>query len=1010
MLRFIRLRRVAYFGLVAVTTGLGTWMMVRTVGAQGFTVLEGVILALFVPTFAWIVLPFWTAIAGFLVRMARRDPVTLGRQPILERPPALESASRSVDPSRGGGAPIATETLTALAVPVFNEDPEAVAVRISAMVRSLQASGAAHGFHVHLLSDTQDAEIGRREEEAWVRLQGRHPEIPILYRRREQNLGRKAGNIGEFCRRCADDYDFVVVLDADSLMTGGTLMKLVATMELNPEVGLVQTVPLPVLQETLFGRMIQFAGCLYSPLLATGQSFWQGDAANYWGHNAIIRLRPFLEHAGLPVLSGRPPLGGEVLSHDFVEAAFLRRAGWKVVLDPTVGGSWEEVPGNVVDYARRDRRWSQGSLQHLRLLTQRGLHPLSRLHFVLGAMGYVSSLLWLLILLAGTAYVLVPRLHGPSLALVLGAPGIGVSLLAVTAVVLFLPKALGLVYGLVRERPRFGGGVRLLLSGVLETGFSVLLAPIMMLYHARFVTEVAMGRAVGWAPQQRDRGHLSWSESLRAAAAPTLLGFFWGGATLVLSPLFFLWLSPIFVGLLLSVPLLRVTSSARAGLLLKGLGLLLVPSETCSFPEVEAVRASRSGPAEADPPRVRGVLTAPLTVASAVSLPISRSMYNAERGLFDLRQGRPLLITDVRSSRKSDGPLGGVLITAVEGLDPTGLDRLRAMGSEPFHLVLTTHRVTSMGLSPADVQAVPSAHYSLTLGRGIGLDAIVELACGPGSEVFHSADALCPAASAEVAGLSLVRLGRLIPAIVAIPVWEPYGEELEGALARGELLRVDAEEVHEFVDSSEAGVTAISEAPVPLAGAIDSRFVLFRETHGLQEHVAILVGNESEWPDPVPVRLHSACLTGDLFGSLKCDCGEQLRGSMKLFASQGGGVLLYLAQEGRGIGLPNKFRAYTLQDGGLDTIDADSTLGFGPDERNYEVASGILDALGVKRIELLTNNPEKVQAMEEAGITVVSRRALHGTLNRHNLPYVRAKVQRAGHWLNDMLSQPLSGD
>jgi GTP cyclohydrolase II len=171
-----------------------------------------------------------------------------------------------------------------------------------------------------------------------------------------------------------------------------------------------------------------------------------------------------------------------------------------------------------------------------------------------------------------------------------------------------------------------------------------------------------------------------------------------------------------------------------------------------------------------------------------------------------------------------------------------------------------------------------------------------------------------------------------------------------------------------------------------------------------------MVGNPADWPDPLPVRLHSACLTGDLFGSLRCDCGEQLRGSMKLFGARGGGVLLYLAQEGRGIGLRNKFRAYTLQDGGLDTIDADNTLGFGPDERRYDVAARMLQSLGLKRIELLTNNPEKMRAMEEAGITVVGRRPLHGTLNRHNRPYVEAKVNRAGHWLKDMLAQPLSGD
>jgi GTP cyclohydrolase II len=221
------------------------------------------------------------------------------------------------------------------------------------------------------------------------------------------------------------------------------------------------------------------------------------------------------------------------------------------------------------------------------------------------------------------------------------------------------------------------------------------------------------------------------------------------------------------------------------------------------------------------------------------------------------------------------------------------------------------------------------------------------------------------------------------------------------------MLQADASEVRDFVDAAGAEIVLVGEAPVPLVEAEDSRFMLFREAHGLQDHVAILVGPQSGWPDPVPVRLHSACLTGDLFGSLRCDCGEQLHASMDFFATRGGGVLLYLAQEGRGIGLRNKFRAYELQEGGLDTIEADGTLGFGPDERRYDVAAKILEALDVRRIELLTNNPQKVAAMEEAGITVVRRVPLHGKLNRHNLPYVRAKVQRAGHWLGDMLSQPL---
>ncbi|MGB1840438.1 MAG: glucans biosynthesis glucosyltransferase MdoH [Longimicrobiales bacterium] len=994
----VRTRRAVYFGLVGGTTLAGTFMMAGIVSAQGLTVLECVILTLFIPTFAWIVMPFWTAVVGFILTMWGRDPVTLGPRSTLRRPPIA------------GALPLRGMPRTAIAIPVHNEDPTLVAARVAAMMRSLhRATLGCASIDVHLLSDTRDDDIAHREEAEWVELQAQCPEIPVHYRRREQNVGRKAGNIGEFCRRCAERYDLMVVLDADSLMTGHTILHLIELMRANPDVGLIQTVPMPVLQRSLFGRLIQFAGRLYGPVLATGQAFWYGDTANYWGHNAIMRLRPFLEHTKLPVLGGRPPLGGEVLSHDFVEAAFLRRAGWRVVLASDVPGSWEEVPPNVEDYARRDRRWSQGSLQHLRLLREPGLHPLSRLHFVLGAMGYVSSLLWLLILVAGTAYVLVPGSHGPVVVSTQLVATPAFSLLALTALVLFLPKALGLLAALLRERADFGGTTRLVVSAGVETIFSVLLAPVMMLYHARFVTEILLGRSVGWGAQERDRTDLTWSEATRAARGPTAVGLVWGGVTLALSPLFFVWMSPIFLGLILSVPLVRWTSLRRPGRRMRALGLLLVPSETTEPEEVSSVRSAQDFAGRTDPLRPTGVLSAP-PLALTHSLPERRTMHNAERGLFDLRQGRPLLITDRRAMLPASSPATGVLVAAVEGLDPEGLDRLRTMGTEPLRLVVTAHRLSAMGLSPEQSNAVPSGSYSITLRQNVELHEVLELACSADADHEASARTLSSAASAEAAGLSLVRLAQQLPAVVAVPVWSPHAPRLKDALKRGEVLTVDTGEVNEFVAACGVDVVAISEAPVPLAEAVDSRFVLFRESHGLQEHVAIMVGNPDQWPDPVPVRLHSACLTGDLFGSLRCDCGEQLRGSMKLFESRGGGVLLYLAQEGRGIGLRNKFRAYTLQEGGLDTIDADSTLGFGPDERRYDVAARILQVLGLERIELLTNNPEKLQAMQDAGITVVDRRPLHGRLNRHNRPYVEAKVHRAGHWLKDMLAQPISGD
>lgn len=980
--RWLRARRIAFFGLVSTTALAGAALMAGIVGADGFSVLEGVILALFVPTFAWIVVPFWTAVVGFGLLLFRIDPLTLGR-------------NRAPKGSPPDGEPLAART--ALLVPVHEEDPMGVEARVSAMAASLASCGQAGAFHVHLLSDTRTPDVARAEEAAFARLQGMRPDTPISYRRRPDNTGRKAGNIGEFLERCGHRYDYAVVLDADSLMAGDTLVRMVRRMDANPGLGLLQTVPLPVRQASFFGRLVQFAATLYGPMLAAGAAFWQGPTANYWGHNAIFRVRAFRDHARLPRLPGRPPLGGEVLSHDFVEAALLRRGGWEVVLDPSLEGSWEEVPGTVAAFARRDRRWAQGSLQHLRLLGLPGLHALSRLHLFLGAMGYVSSLLWLLILLAGSAYVFLPEL--PALPLPGGAlllPPLSISLLAVTAGVLFVPKALGVVLGLVHRRAEFGGVARLAAGALAEGVVSVLLAPIMMLHHARSVVAICLGRSVEWRPQDRGPTGMSWAAAARAGGAATAVGLAWGGLTLALSPPFFLWMTPIFAGLLLAVPLERLSGSVAAGRRAARLGIFVTPPEVRTPAEVAAVTRAMPDPAAAS-----GVVSpGPSLPPPIPSAPEGVRMYNAERGLFELQRGRPLLI---RGSERADDP-GHRLVLPVEGLDDVRLERLRTLCGAPASLVVTSHRARAMGWSLGAAPTPPSA-YALPLVGSVSALRVTALASGPlqGSGDGHRS--VRAGGEAEAAGLALARLGQLLPAVVACPVPDPMPPVLARALDEGTILQTSADEVDALTVSSGVRVVRISEAPVPLPDEEDSRFILFREPSGFVEHVAIVVGSPEAWPDPVPVRLHSACFTGDLFGSLRCDCGEQLRGSMTHIAERGGGVLLYLAQEGRGIGLGNKFRAYTLQETGLDTIDADGTLGFGADERRYDIAIQMLHEIGVRRIELVTNNPEKLDAFEGAGIEVVRRQPLHGRLNRHNRPYVEAKVRRAGHWLHTMLGQ-----
>jgi GTP cyclohydrolase II len=296
------------------------------------------------------------------------------------------------------------------------------------------------------------------------------------------------------------------------------------------------------------------------------------------------------------------------------------------------------------------------------------------------------------------------------------------------------------------------------------------------------------------------------------------------------------------------------------------------------------------------------------------------------------------------------------------------------------------------------------AAVSLTLSPLPPARALRELAWMHGATL--------PAGTAETAGnaaehavLRLLGRAQLVPAAIACTIATTRAEIIAAEVASGRLLAVSAAEAHQLCDSGPGTLTRISEARVPLADAENSRFVLFREGDGVHEHVAIVIGDADDWPEAVPVRLHSSCLTGDLFGSLRCDCGEQLRRGVAAINAQGGGILLYLSQEGRGIGLANKLRAYGLQDEGLDTIDADQVIGFSKDERDFRVAHEMLDQLGVQKVMLLTNNPSKVEALQHAGINVVARQAIYGEVTTQNQRYLQTKASRHGHWLHELLTE-----
>jgi membrane glycosyltransferase len=586
MARWARLRRLLFFGLTLGTALSASELLLDVLKANGLSTVELLGLVLFFTLFAWIAGAAWTAIAGFVIQLAGRDPAGLDPNEVRDRP---------------------LRTRTAIVMPIYNEDPQRVAAGLETIWGSLSLQRERERFDLFILSDTGDEDIAAQEELMWRLFLSRHQAAGrVFYRRRRERSQRKAGNIADFVQRWGGDYECMIVLDADSIMSGEAIVTLARLMEAHPEVGILQSLPLPMGRMTLFGRLIQFGARLQSPMLASGLAFWQLGESNYWGHNAIIRLRPFSRHCSLPRLPGNPPLGGEILSHDFVEAAFMRRAGYEVRQLPNLSGSWEEVPANVIDYAARDRRWTQGNLQHARVLRFPGLHPLSRVHFVTGIMSYVSSPMWLALLLLSSVISAIetaktPRYFVPGFRSLFPywpqtRAGEGAALFFLTLVVLLLPKLLGAVLA-IRDRQmraQFGGTLRLCVSLLIEQLFSVLLAPSMMLFHSTFVAQTLLGHSVSWNAQVRtDRG-VTLREAFTRQKWQLLFGLTWGALILRLAPQFFWWVSPVLAGLLFGIAVTAWTSRADLGGIARRYGLLLVPEETTPAPELVALDRARA--------------------------------------------------------------------------------------------------------------------------------------------------------------------------------------------------------------------------------------------------------------------------------------------------------------------------------------------------------------------------------------------------------------------------------
>ena len=577
-------RRLLFFSAIFALTAMATWFMADLLWRGGLSGVEIGLLVLFVILFAHVAAGFCTAMVGFYV---------------VNRGGDSSRILRTIPP--GEDPPLAS---TAIVMPVFNEDVSRVFEGLRVVYRSVQETKKLEHFDFFVLSDSNQPNQWIQEEVAWLELCKQVGGFgKIFYRKRRHSINKKAGNVADFLRRWGRRYRYMIVLDADSIMTGRALVQLVALMERNPGVGIIQTAPRIVNGETLFARLQSFASRLYGPLFLAGLNYWQQHEGNFWGHNAVVRVQPFIDHCSLPELPGSEPFGGRILSHDFVEAALMRQAGWGVWLAGDIDGTYEEGPPTLIDSAKRDRRWCQGNLQHAWLLTTRGFRPANRFHLLMGVMGYVSSPLWLLFMILCTVHVFaqvtappgaVPAETGggPLLpGLVVDLPA-ALTLCALTMLLLFLPKVVSVVVTLGRreEAERFGGGRRLIVSALAETALSVLLAPINMAFNAKFVLFTLLGQGVSWVTQRRtsEGDGTDWREAIITHGGQTVFGLFWGGSSYIISPPFFFWLSPVVVPLVLSIPISILLSKTSVGRGTRAWGLFLTPEET--FPPYELKR------------------------------------------------------------------------------------------------------------------------------------------------------------------------------------------------------------------------------------------------------------------------------------------------------------------------------------------------------------------------------------------------------------------------------------
>ncbi|MEJ8853527.1 glucans biosynthesis glucosyltransferase MdoH [Variovorax robiniae] len=549
----LRWRRAGFALAVAATVVALVWLMAATLFVERVDAIGLGMLLAFAVTLPWTVVGFWNAAIGLALMSASRDPAGLVA-------PHLHAA----DPRQR------IEASTALLACIRNEDTGRLSRNLAWMLDGLVNSGQAAAFQLYVLSDSDDPGIVAAEAGMVAQLEARFGSaVALHYRRREQHHGFKAGNIRGFCERWGSLHDYAIVLDADSLMTPQAMLRLVRIMQARPGIGILQTLVTGLPSASAFTRMFQFGMRLGMRSYTLGAASWQGDCGPYWGHNAILRLPPFIEHCKLPELPGPPPLGGPVLSHDQLEAVLMRRAGYEVRVLPDEQGSWEENPPNILEFIRRDLRWCQGNMQYLQLLGLPGLRPVSRCQLLLAIAMYLGAPAWLAFMMLGM-WREQPFRADFGLVLFIAVMGMNLA-----------PKLATIVDVLLRAplRRAYGGAPRIVCGALLEFGFWVLTGPVVAVAVTLFLLGLPFGRRVGWAAQQRDVQRIDWRVALRGLWPQTALGLVLAGLVWWRTPgAIWLW-SPVLAGLIGSIPFACWSAHHAVGRWLVRWGMCRIPEE-----------------------------------------------------------------------------------------------------------------------------------------------------------------------------------------------------------------------------------------------------------------------------------------------------------------------------------------------------------------------------------------------------------------------------------------------